>query len=73
MKKGIHPKFKKVKATCVCGQSFEVFSVLDEIKVDICSNCHPLYTGQLKLVDTMGRIDAFKKRINKKQTEFAYE
>lgn len=67
MKQGIHPKYKKVTATCVCGQTFELMSTLDSIKVDICSNCHPLYTGQLKLVDTMGRIDAFRKRFAKKQ------
>ncbi len=63
MKKDIHPKFnKKAKATCACGAKFEVGSSLDEIKVEICSQCHPFYTGVEKVVDTAGRVEKFKKR-----------
>jgi len=63
MKKNIHPKYSgKTKATCACGASFEVGSTLAEIKVEICSQCHPLYTGNEKVLDTAGRVDRFKKR-----------
>ena len=65
MKKGIHPNYKKVKVVCTsCGAEFESGSVLDEVRVDTCSNCHPFYTGKQKLVDTGGRVDRFKKRFN---------
>jgi len=63
MKKDIHPKFnKKAKAVCACGAKFEVGSTLDEIKVEICSQCHPFYTGIEKVVDTAGRVEKFKQR-----------
>lgn len=63
MKKDIQLKFnKKAKATCACGAKFEVGSSLDEIKVEICSQCHPFYTGVEKVVDTAGRVEKFKKR-----------
>jgi len=63
MKNDIHPKFnKKAKATCACGAKFEVGSILDEIKVEICSECHPFYTGIEKVVDTAGRVEKFKQR-----------
>ena len=63
MKKGIHPKVNKVAVvSCACGNTFTTISVLDEIKVEICSACHPFYTGQQKFVDTEGRIDKFKKK-----------
>ncbi len=66
MKKDIHPKYNiKSKVTCVCGASFEVGSVMDEIKVEICSQCHPFYTGNEKVLDTAGRVDKFKKRLAK--------
>lgn len=64
MKASIHPKYNKtVTATCVCGGTFETGSTKDEIKVEICSNCHPFYTGKQKLVDTAGRVDKFKARM----------
>lgn len=66
MKKEIHPKYYKAKAVCVCGASYELGSTQENIRLDICSNCHPLFTGKLKLVDTTGRVDAFKKRALKK-------
>lgn len=63
MKKDIHPKYDiKTKATCVCGASFKVGSTMPEIKVEICSQCHPFYTGNEKVMDTAGRVERFKKR-----------
>ncbi len=63
MKKDIHPKYDiKTKATCACGASFEVGSTMSEIKMEICSQCHPFYTGNEKIMDTAGRVDRFNKR-----------
>lgn len=69
MKKEIHPKYNKITATCACGGSFETGSTLPEIRVDICSNCHPLFTGQQKILDTEGRVERFKKRYQKTSTK----
>ena len=64
MKKEIHPEYNaKSKATCACGAKFEVGSTQPEIEVEICSACHPFYTGQEKVLDTAGRVDKFKKRM----------
>ena len=62
MKKGIHPDYKLTKITCVCGNVIETRSTVENINVEICSACHPFYTGKQKLVDTAGRIDRFNKR-----------
>ena len=63
MKTDIHPKyFIKAKATCACGAVFEVGSTKEDIRVEICSQCHPFYTGTEKVLDTAGRVDKFKKR-----------
>ena len=62
MKEGIHPKYFEVTATCVCGNSVQLGSTKNQIRVEICSNCHPFYTGQQKIVDTEGRVDRFVKR-----------
>ena len=62
MKETIHPKYGKAVVRCVCGETFETGSVKKEMRVDICSKCHPFYTGKQKLVDTGGRVDRFKKR-----------
>lgn len=63
MKPDIHPEFKKAKIVCTtCGNEFEAGSVLDEIRVDTCSNCHPFYTGKQKYKAADGRIDRFNKR-----------
>ncbi len=62
MKEKIHPKYVETKVTCGCGNSFSTRSTQSELKVDICSSCHPFYTGKLKYVDTAGRIDKFKKK-----------
>lgn len=66
MKKDIHPKLnKETKVTCACGNTFTTMSTLDKISVEICSACHPFYTGQQKFVDTEGRIEKFEKRMKK--------
>ena len=62
MKQGIHPNYKKVTVKCACGETFETGSVKDSLSVEICSKCHPFYTGKQKLVDSAGRVDKFKKR-----------
>ena len=64
MKEGIHPNFVKTTITCHCGNGIETMSTKENIKVEICSKCHPFYTGKQKLVDTGGRVDRFKKRFN---------
>ncbi|MDD4080175.1 MAG: 50S ribosomal protein L31 [Eubacteriales bacterium] len=63
MKENIHPKYQKATVRCVCGETFETGSVSKEMRVDICSKCHPFYTGKQKLVDTGGRVERFKKRL----------
>lgn len=66
MKTDIHPKYnEKAKVTCACGSTFEVGSTADYINVEICSNCHPFYTGKQKLVDTAKRVDRFQARAQK--------
>lgn len=67
MKKEIHPEYKKTVIKCVCGNEIEAGSVLDDITVEICNNCHPFYTGNQKIVDTEGRIEKFKKRYQQTQ------
>jgi len=62
MKKDTHPQYKTAKVTCSCGNTFEVGSTVDEINVEICSACHPFFTGKEKLMDTAGRIDKFRAR-----------
>jgi len=63
MKKDTHPTYyRDAKVTCACGAHFTVGSTLPEIKVEICSSCHPFYTGQEKIVDTAGRVEKFKAR-----------
>lgn len=64
MKKGIHPKFyPEAKVTCSCGNTFTVGSTLPEIKTELCSACHPFFTGQEKLIDTERRVEKFEKKI----------
>ncbi|MBP7804982.1 MAG: 50S ribosomal protein L31 [Candidatus Pacebacteria bacterium] len=63
MQKGIHPTYNgAAKATCVCGATYKVGSTKDELNVEICSACHPFYTGKENILDTAGRLDRFKKR-----------
>jgi len=66
MKQGIHPKYHKVTVTCACGNRFETGSTKQEIRLELCSACHPFYTGKQKLVDTAGRIERFQKRYGMK-------
>lgn len=62
MKPAIHPNYNVTKVTCACGNQFETGSVKAELKVEICSECHPFYTGKQKFVDAGGRVDKFKKK-----------
>ena len=64
MKEGIHPNYKPTTIKCACGEVIETSSTKQDIRVDICSKCHPFFTGKQKLVDTGGRVDRFKKRYN---------
>ena len=68
MKKDLHPQYHQSTVTCVCGNSFKVGSTLKKINVEICSMCHPFYTGKQKLVDTAGMVDKFKDRMKKAKT-----
>lgn len=69
MKKDIHPNyFPKAKITCACGNSFEVGSTRENIKIELCSECHPFFTGKQKLVDTARRIEKFEAKFAKKDT-----
>jgi large subunit ribosomal protein L31 len=66
MKKGIHPKYNETATvSCACGNTFQVGSTENEIRVELCSNCHPFYTGKAKFVDTAGRVDKYKKKMEK--------
>lgn len=66
MKDGIHPAYHQVTVSCACGNSFVAGSTQDQnIRVEICANCHPLYTGKSKLIDTTGRVDRFQARQQK--------
>ncbi len=62
MKKGLHPEYFECEVHCACGNTFMTGSTQKEIKVEICSECHPFFTGKQKLIDTGGRVDRFKKR-----------
>ena len=67
MRQGIHPEYTEIKATCSCGNIIVIYSTLKEdISLDVCSSCHPFYTGKQKLVDTGGRVERFEKRFGKK-------
>jgi large subunit ribosomal protein L31 len=66
MKAAIHPNYHVTKVTCACGNTFETGSVKKELKVEICSECHPFFTGKQKFVDSGGRVDRFKKKYNLK-------
>jgi len=65
MKKEIHPEYKLATARCACGNEFETGSTLPEIKVEICSKCHPFFTGKQKLVDSAGRVERFRRKYAK--------
>ncbi len=67
MKSGIHPKYEPTTITCACGNVIETRSTVKNIQVEICSACHPFFTGKQKLVDTAGRIDRFRKKYGIKE------
>jgi len=67
MKDNIHPKYNLTKISCACGNIIETRSTTKDIKVEICSSCHPFFTGKQKLVDTAGRIERFRKKYNIKE------
>ncbi len=69
MKEGIHPKYVKATVRCACGNTFETGSTKQDLRVEICSKCHPFFSGKQKLVDTGGRVERFKKRYGLKDAE----
>ena len=69
MKSGIHPKYELTTITCACGNVIETRSTVKNIQVEICSSCHPFFTGKQKLVDTAGRIERFNKKYGIKKVE----
>ena len=74
MKQGIHPNYNQITVSCACGNTFQTRSTRkDDLHVEICSECHPFFTGKQKLVDTAGRVDRFNKRYGKKTVEPAAE
>ena len=67
MKKDIHPDYNECKVICACGNTFKTRSTKKEIRVEICSQCHPFYTGKQKFIDSAGRVEKFRKRLAKKK------
>jgi len=67
MKQEIHPKYYKAQVRCACGNVFTVGSTKESIETEVCSKCHPFYTGKDKIVDKMGRVEKFRKRLAKKE------
>ena len=65
MKAGIHPDYLEAVVSCACGAKFQTRSTVGDLKVDICSSCHPFFTGTQKIVDTEGRVERFKKKYEK--------
>lgn len=64
MKAGIHPNYKPTQIKCACGEVIDTCSTKDDIRVEICSKCHPFFTGKQKLVDSGGRVEKFRKKFN---------
>ncbi|MBN2356239.1 50S ribosomal protein L31 [candidate division KSB1 bacterium] len=65
MKKGIHPDYKISTVICACGNKFQVRSTAGDLRLDICSNCHPFFTGKQKFIDTAGRVEQFRKKYSR--------
>jgi len=65
MKPGIHPEYHEIEIRCACGNTFKTRSTRDEMRLEICSNCHPFYTGKQKLIDTAGMVERFERRYGK--------
>jgi large subunit ribosomal protein L31 len=68
VKKDIHPKVHRVTVVCACGNTFETHSTKPELRLEICSACHPFFSGKQKLIDTAGRVERFKRRYDKPAT-----
>jgi large subunit ribosomal protein L31 len=69
MKPKIHPEYKEINVACSCGNTFKTSSTLGrDLKVEVCSSCHPFYTGKQKIVDTAGRVEKFRQKYTKKKT-----
>jgi large subunit ribosomal protein L31 len=71
MKQGIHPEYQVATVRCSCGEEFQTRSTVAELRVDICSKCHPFYTGKQKLVDAGGRVERFERRYGKRNSSQA--
>ena len=71
MKPGIHPKYEETTVTCACGNTFTTRSTRKNLRVDICSNCHPFYSGEQRIVDTAGQVDRFMRRLQTTQSKQA--
>ena len=71
MKTGIHPNYVTARVHCTCGNEFLTRATRDELRVEVCSNCHPFYTGRQKLVDTGGRVERFQRRVAKGRLQTA--
>jgi large subunit ribosomal protein L31 len=72
MKQGIHPEYKEIRVTCSCGNTFNTSSTLGrDLQLEVCSKCHPFYTGKQKIVDTAGRVDRFRQKYARKSTSVA--
>jgi large subunit ribosomal protein L31 len=69
VKEGIHPKYQEVEARCACGNTFKTRSTKPELHLEICSNCHPFFTGRQKLIDTEGRVERFTKKFGTQTVE----
>ena len=67
MKNDIHPEMNKVTAVCACGNTFDTITTKDELRLEICNECHPFFTGRQKLIDTAGRVERFKRRYSKQE------
>ena len=72
MKKGIHPKLNKAVVSCTCGETYETISHREELRVEICSKCHPFFTGKKKMIDSGGRLDRFRKRYKKSEGAYRF-
>ncbi len=71
MKPDIHPKYEETTVTCACGHSFTTRSTRQNLRIDVCSNCHPFYSGEQRMVDTAGQVDRFMKRLQSTQSKQA--
>lgn len=67
MKKNLHPETKLIDVNCACGNTFQVYSTQEDVRLEICNDCHPFFTGKQKLVDTAGRVERFQRRYGMKQ------